>query len=108
MAVLEKVAAAVHDQRESLQLAVQLKLPDNEVYRLLEPMASFSQEIPLGVLLKWRELGRTAATGAILYGALYDIEREDIAQDIEEEIFGGGELLVCVHMCVVHACSAKY
>lgn len=91
--LLKAIADSIPSQEQSVRLAIKLKLPDHEVIAMMaQPILMFTSALPHDILINW-SCGQTAnVAGPILYDALCDMERPDIAERFQEELLGKGKM----------------
>ena len=87
--LLTDIVDGIHNREQCIRLAVKLNLGIDEVLRILAQ--AFTSKMPCCVLSKFMETHRPQNAGPVLYSALCEIERQDLAERFEDQLLANGK-----------------
>ena len=83
-----EISAAIHSQEQCIALALQLKIEEDEVFKILDE--TFSDQMAYKIMKKWMKANKEQATGSLLHSALCRMERQDLADRFEHRLLQKG------------------
>ena len=89
--LLDDISRSIRNRQECIRLAIKLELAEETVLRMLDE--DFTAQMPFNVLDEWVKKLHQQATGPVLYRALHEIDRPDIADKFAHELLAEGNFL---------------